>query len=140
VVTVPSLAGLKVGATDGVAGPSVTVLATRAEGAIVDSGGTFYVLAGGRAFGISTPAELVRVQGADGATLLHGPVPASLIAAPVAGGVLLSAPGKVYVAYQGTLYLFKALAQLARYGYGGSAAVPAPGTGGLGVVASYSGP
>ena len=39
VVTVPSLAGVKVGATDGVAGPSVTALATRADGAIVDSGG-----------------------------------------------------------------------------------------------------
>ena len=94
VVTVPSLAGVKVGATDGVAGPSVTALATRADGAIVDSGGTFYVVAGGRAFGISTPAELVRVQGADTAVVLHGPVATALTTAPIASGVLLSAPGR----------------------------------------------
>ena len=51
----PSVAGLKVGATDGVAGASATALATRADGAIVDSAGTFFVFSGGRAFGISSP-------------------------------------------------------------------------------------
>ncbi len=74
VVTVPSLDGLRVGATDGVAGAAMTALATRADGAIVDSSGTFYVFAGGRAFGISTPAELVGVQKADPAEVLVGSV------------------------------------------------------------------
>ncbi len=55
-------------------------------------------------------------------------------------GALLSAPGKVYVSYQGDLYLFKTMAQLADDGYGGTAAVPVAGTGGVSVVSSYSGP
>jgi hypothetical protein len=45
----------------------------------------------------------------------------------------------VYVSYQGVLYLFKAKAQVANDGYGGTAAVPVPGTGGLSVVSPYSG-
>ena len=53
--------------------------------------------------------------------------------------MLLSAPGKVYVSYQGDLYLFKAKAQLAEDGYGGTAAVPVPGTGGLNVFTVLQG-
>ena len=37
------------------------------------------------------------------------------------------------------LYLFKTMAQLANDGYGGTAAVPVPGTRGLSVVSPYSG-
>ena len=139
VVTVPSLAGLRVGSTDGVAGATVTALATRADGAIVNSSGTFYVFAGGRAFGIPTPAELVRIEDAAKATVLDGSVGQAPTGAAPASGVLVSAPGKVYVSYQGALYLFKTVAQLARYGYGGSAAVTAAGTDGLSVVSSYLG-
>jgi hypothetical protein len=106
----------------------------------VDSSGTFYIFAGGRAFGIPRVAGLARAQSADRATVLDGPVGQAETGAAPASGALVSAPGKVYVSYQGGLYLFKTLAQLARYGYGGSAAVPVAGTGGLGVVVSYSGP
>ncbi len=136
----PSVAGLKVGATDGVAGASVTALATRADGAIVDSAGTFFVFSGGRAFGISSPAGLSRVQGSDSAEVLTGPVGPAQTGTTIASGALLSAPGKVYVSYQGDLYLFKTMAQLADDGYGGTAAVPVAGTGGVSVVSSYSGP
>ena len=139
VVSVPSLGDLKVGTTAGVAGPAVTALATRADGAIVDSSGTFYVFAGGRAFGISTPDELVKVEKADTAATLTGRIGAAQTMAPVASGVLLSVRFLVYVSYQGALYPFKALAQLVNDGYGGTAAVPTAGTGGLGVVSSYSG-
>ena len=41
VVTVPSLRGLIVGSTVGVAGSAVTALATSADGAVVDSSGGF---------------------------------------------------------------------------------------------------
>jgi hypothetical protein len=139
VVTVPSLGGLRVGSSAGAAGPAVTALATRADGAVVDSSGTFFVFAGGRAFGVSTPAVLVTVRRADKATVLDGSVSSAEAGAAVASGALLSAPGKVYVSYQGDLYPFKGKRQLTADGYGGTGAVPVPGTGGLSVSATYSG-
>ena len=45
VITVPNLGGLSVGSN---AGTAVTALVTRADGAIVNSSGTFYTFAGGR--------------------------------------------------------------------------------------------
>jgi hypothetical protein len=102
VVTVPSLGGASVGPSAGQEGAAVTALATRADGAIVDSGGTFYVFAGGRAFGVSTPAALAAARGADRATPLSGAVGGAETKAAVASGAVLSAPGKVYVSYQGT--------------------------------------
>ena len=45
----------------------------------------------------------------------------------------------VYASYQGELFRFKAMAQLFADGYGGTAAVPVPGTGALPVVYPYSG-
>ena len=80
-----------------------------------------------------------RVQKADKAKVLTGSVGAAQKSAAIASGVLLSAPGTVYVSYAGELYPFKTTAQLDRDGYGGTAAVPVPGTGGVGVVSSYSG-
>jgi hypothetical protein len=97
---------------------------------VVESAGTFYVFAGGRAFGLSSPAALGRVRAADLAEVVSGPVGPAVTGASMAGGVLLSAPGKVYVSYQGSLYLFKTPAQLVTDGYGGTAAVPVPGTDG----------
>jgi hypothetical protein len=139
VVTVPTLAGLKVGTTQGVADGSGTALATRADGAIVDSSGTFYVFAGGRAFGISSPAALARVRSSDRANVLRGSVGPVDMAADMVAGVLLSSPGKVYVSYHGALFPFKTTAQLANDGYKGTAAVPLPGRGGLIVVSPYAG-
>ena len=139
VVTVPSLGSLRVGSTAGEEGAAASARATRADGAIVDSSGTFYVFAGGRAFGISSPAGLQRVQKADKAKVLTGSVGVGQTSTAIASGVLLSAPGTVYASYSGALYPFKTMAQLDRDGYGGTAAVPVSGTGGLGVVSSYSG-
>ncbi len=139
VVVVPSLDGLKVGPAAGAEGAAASALATRADGAVVDSSGTFYVLAGGKAFGISSASALERVQTADQADVLKGSVGATLKGAAVASGALLSAPGTVYVSYAGALYPFKTSAQVGRDGYGGTAAVPVPGTGAVGVVSSYSG-
>ena len=139
VVVVPSLGGLKVGPAAGAEGAAANALATRADGAVVDSSGTFYVLAGGKAFGISSASALERVQKADQVDVLKGSVGAALKGAAVASGALLSAPGTVYVSYAGALFPFKTSAQLGRDGYGGTAAVPVPGPGGVGVVSSYSG-
>jgi hypothetical protein len=139
VVTVPSLGSLRVGSAAGAEGSAASAMATHADGAIVDSSGTFYVLAGGRAFGISSPAGVRMLQKDDKAKVLTGPVGAAQRTAAVASGTLLSAPGQVYVAYSGALYPFKTSAQLDRDGYGGTDAVPVPGTGGLGHVSSYSG-
>jgi len=66
VVTVPDLGGLTVGSTVGVEGPAVTALATSADGAIVNSSGTFYVFAGGEAFGPLTSARLTELRDRQG--------------------------------------------------------------------------
>ena len=134
VVTTPNLGGLGHGSAAGVAGPAANALATRADGGIVDAAGTFYVLAGGKADGISTPGELVRIRKADAATVVHGPVGSAQTRAGVASGVLFSARGKVYVSFDGDLYPFETKAQLATDGYGGTAAVPVAGIGALTVV------
>jgi hypothetical protein len=139
VVTVPGLAGTSVGATAEVEGAAVTSLATRADGAILDSSGTFYVFAGGRAFGISSPTALAVLRAADRAATVNGRVDVAEANVPISGGVLLTEPGKVFVSYRGDLYPFKTKTQLATDGYGGTAAVPVPGTGGLSVVSPYSG-
>ena len=55
VTTVPNLGGLGVGSN---AGTTLTALATKADGAIVISSGTFYTFAGGKGFGIPTQAAL----------------------------------------------------------------------------------
>ncbi len=139
VVTVPTLGSLKVGPAAGAEGSAASALSTHADGAIVDSSGTFYVFAGGRAFGISSPSELTKVQKADSAKVLTGSVGVAQRDAAIAGGALLSAPGKVYVSYSGALYPFKTTAQLDHDGYGGTSAVDVPGSGGLPVVSNYSG-
>ncbi len=139
VVTVPSLGGLEVGSAAGADGSAASALSTRADGAIVNSSGMYYVFAGGRAFGISSPSVRARVQKADKAKVLVGSVGAAEKGAAIAGGVLLSVPGTVYVSYSGALYTFKTTTQLDHDGYGGTTAVPVPGTAGLSVVSSYSG-
>jgi Bacterial Ig domain len=139
VVTVPSLGGLKVGPAAGAEGSAASAISTRADGAIVNSSGTYYVFAGGRAFGISTPSVLARVQTTDKATVLMGSVAANEKDAAIAAGILLSVPAKVYVSYSGDLYVFKTPAQLDRDGYGGTTALTIPGTAGLKVVSPYSG-
>ena len=139
VLTVPSLGGLKVGPAVGAEGSAAGALATVADGSIVNSSGTYYIFAGGRALGISSSAGLLRVKKADKARVLTGSVGKAEKDAVIASGVLLSAPGGVYVSYAGELYPFKTTAQLERDGYAGTTVVEVPGTGGIGVVSTYSG-
>jgi hypothetical protein len=136
VVTIPSLGGLTVGSN---AGSTETALATKADGALVNSSGTFYTFAGGRAFGIGTPAMLTQVRKTNGAQELTGSVSSSQTKAAIGSGVLIDVSGKVYVSYQGAVYPFRNLTQLADDGYAGTAAVPAPHTGGLTIVPNYTG-
>ena len=136
VITVPNLGGLSVASN---AGTVLTALATRADGAIVDSSGTFYTFAGGKAFGIPTPAALVEVRKTNPAQELQGSVGRAATGAPIATGVVLSVAGHVYISYQGDVFPFKTAKQLSTDGYGGTPAVPAPHTGGLTIVFPYSG-
>jgi hypothetical protein len=135
VITVPNLGGLTVGSN---AGTTLTALVTMADGAIVNSSGTFYTFAGGRAFGISTPAALLEIRKTNSAVELQGSVSSADTGDPIADGVVLSVVGPVYVSYLGELYPFKTTTQLVNYGYGGTPAVPPSHTGGLTVVFPYS--
>jgi hypothetical protein len=138
-VTVPNLGGLTTGSTASVEGTAVTALATSADGAIVDSTGTYYVFDGGKAFGIPTPAALTIVRHVDTATPLTGTVGAAQTGAGFASGALLTASGTVYVGYVGDIFPFKSEAQLTADGFGGTASVTVPNLGGLAVVTGYSG-
>jgi len=139
VVTVPALTGLVVGSTAGAEGPAANALSTSADGAVVAASGSYFVFAGGHAFGIPTPAALVKVRRSDKARTLSGPVSSGERSAPVAPGVLVSTSGLVYVSYNAALWPFKSEAQLFADGYGGTAAIPVPATQGVGVVVSYTG-
>lgn len=139
VITVPNRGRLTVGATAGSEGASLNALATGSNGAIVDSSGTFYVLAGGRAFGIWNPAVLRAIEATDTARPLLGIVGPDLTGATIADGTLVTVSGEVYVSYGGDLYPFKSLAQLTADGYGGTPSIPLPSTGGLTVELPYSG-
>jgi hypothetical protein len=138
VITVPNLGRITVGATAGVEGAAVNALTTTSNGALIDSSGTYFVLAGGRAFGIPNPAALKSVEVADIARPLSGAV-GSLRGATIADGTLLTVGGTVYVSYGASLYPFKSTAQLVTDGYGGTPSIVVPGTGGLSVVSFYSG-
>lgn len=140
-VTVPNFGGVVQGETVGKAGAALSALATSADGAIVSSYGTYYVFAGGRAFGVPSPAKLAALRAADRATPLSGTVSTAQVGAKVADGTVLTVlgGGAVYVASGGNLFPFKAMSQLDEDGYGGTAAVPVPTTGGLIVEFPYSG-
>jgi hypothetical protein len=139
VVTVTTLNGLTIGATAGSEGSALDALSTSADGAIVASAGAYYVFAGGRAFGLPSVASLDKVRETDEAKVLVGTVTQAQQEATMANGVLLSTSGLVYVSYRGDLWPFKSQDQLLSDGYGGTAAVPVPGTSGVGVVTTYSG-
>ena len=139
VVTVPNLSGVKLGRSVGAVGAAGNAFGTTSDGAIIDSSGTYYVFAGGRAFLVPSSAELASLRKADKAHVLTGHVGPPQQNAGIASGVELSAPGRVYVTYQGKLYAFKSIKQLDADGYGGTAAVQVPGTSGLNVVSTYSG-
>ena len=139
VITVPNITGLTVGATAGSEGTAVTALATSANGAIVDSSGTYYVFAGGKAFGIPTPASLVAVQAGDTATTLSGTVTSANTGATPRPGTIVTLTSAVYVASGAALFEFKAMSQLQADGYGGTPSIVIPNRGGLSVVSTYTG-
>lgn len=139
VVTVTSLTGLTVGATAGHEGAAGNALATSADGAVVVSAGAYYVFAAGRAFGVPNPTVLAVIRKTDKAKVLAGTVSSAQTGATVANGVLLSAAGLVYVSYSGDLWPFGSLSQLATDGFGGTGAVPVPGSGGITVEFNYIG-
>jgi hypothetical protein len=66
-VTVSSLGGMTVGNTVSVEGSAASAFATSADGAVVNSSGTIFTFAAGRAFGIPTPASLTRIRETSGA-------------------------------------------------------------------------
>jgi hypothetical protein len=139
VITVPNYGHLSVGATAGSLGPTANALATASNGAIINSSGTFYVLAGGRAFGIGNLASLRAIKAADTARPLSGTVGPVLTEATIEDGTLVTFSGQVFVGYGGALYPFKSLAQLKSDGYGGTPSLPVPNTGHLTVELPYSG-
>jgi hypothetical protein len=118
----------------------ITALSAHPDGALAVSAGTYYVFAGGRAFGVPTPAVLARLRQTDTETPLAGAVAPGETGAPVVGGVLLSVHFEgVFATYQGELFQFKTMGQLMKDGYGGTAAVPVPGTEGFPAPYPYSG-
>ncbi len=139
VVTVPSLSGLKIGRSVGSVGAAGDAFGTSSDGAIIESSGKYYVFAGGRAFLIPSSGELSSLRRIDKAQVLSGRVTRAQLGAGIASGVEVSASGRVYVTYQGSLYAFKSLTQLRMDGYGGTAAVQVPGAAVLPLVAGYSG-
>jgi hypothetical protein len=134
-VTVPTINGMTVGTTAGAEGTGLSALTTAADGAIVDSSGTYYVFQGGRAFGIPTPTWLATVRAADKATPLSGSVTSTQTGAAIANGALVTIKGIVYVAYGGSLYSFVSWSELASDGYAGTASVTVPSASGLTVNA-----
>jgi hypothetical protein len=134
-VTVPSLGSLTVSTTS--AGKAnITALDTLSSGAIINTSPTFYVLAGGYAFGIPGPKALALVQKTDPAQVLKGTVPASALgpSAKIMNGTVITVNGVVYVAYNDQLYSFASMKELDADGFGGTASITVPSTFGLSVV------
>ncbi len=138
VVTVTSLGGIEVGRSAGSEGSAGDALGTSSDGAIVYSSGAYFVFAGGRAFAIPNANALKAIRAGDKAREVSGTVTTAQKSAGIAGGVVLSALGPVYVSYQGDLFGFRSMAQLRSDGYAGTAAVPVPDTRGLNIE-TYSG-
>src|SRR5579875_2235704 len=139
VITVPSLGGMTVSSTD-VAKAGLTGFSTSSDGAIVNSSGTFFVFAGGKAFGIPGPAKLTAELASEpaGTTPSSGTVTSAMQSAAIADGVVVTNNGAVYVTSGGNLFPFKGSKQIANDGYGGTPSILIPNLGGL-AVASYTG-
>jgi len=139
VITVPNFGGLSVGATVGSVGTADNAIGTAANGAIIDSSGTFYVIAGAHAFGIPTLAVLATVQAGDSSTPLVGTVPAGWTTSVIANGTLITVNSAVFVSEGGDLFAFKSFAQLVADGFGGTPSIVTPNYGGIPIVTTYTG-
>jgi len=139
VITVPNFGGLSVGATVGSVGTGDNVIGTAANGAIIDSSGTFYVVAGGRACGIATPTQLAGVQAGDQATPLVGAVPSAWTTSTMENGTVVTVNSVVFVADGGDLFELKSPTQLAADGLGGTPSIVLGNYCGMPVVTNYTG-
>lgn len=139
VITVPGTGGLTVGATAGSLGASGNAAATMADGAIINDSGTFYVYAGGKAFGIPGPIALQTVLAGNFSTPITGTVSSSATSATPMNGTLVTYKSAVYVVNNSNLYEFKGMKQLMDAGYGGTPSIIIPNVGGLSLVTTYTG-
>lgn len=129
VVTAPSIGGLSV-ERESAGAAHIDAWTVRSNGAVVVSGHKDYVLAGGRAVDIPNAVALTALRKADRAIAVNGAVTAKDQLTAMANGTLVSLEGHgyagVYVAFGSGMYVFRSVGQLARLGYGGTAAVPVP--------------
>ena len=122
VVNVPSLGSLTVGS-----GTAPTAAVTMPDGALVQSGSTIYVYAGGVAFGIPTFANYQTIAAATGTTVVQGTV-SNTTGAALTSGTLVQPIGSagIYVSYGSSLYQFSTASQFSSDGYNGANVVPVP--------------
>jgi flagellar basal body L-ring protein FlgH len=139
VITVPNFGGLSVGATVGSVGTGDNVIGTASNGALIDSSGEFFVVAGGRACGIPSLPALANVQAGDQATPLVGAVPSSWTTSVMENGTLVTVNSAVFEADGGDLFELKAPSQLAADGLGGTPSLVLANYCGMPVVTSYTG-
>ena len=141
VITVPNLGGMAVTAPVGQVGSAANAASTAADGAIVDQDGTFYVLAGGHAFGIATPADLSALLASEPAatTPISGSLSATATGTTIADGVLVTYDHGVWVSEGDKLFPFRSMGQLMADGYGGTPSVSVATLAGLATVTAYAG-
>lgn len=84
---------------------------------------------------MSSPAiGLVNAPGSVGSAQTS----AARTSAAIASAVVITVASPAYVSYQGALYPFKTMTQLANDGFGGRAAVPTPDAGGFPVILGHT--
>lgn len=151
IITIPNLGGMTVNSSSAAAA-GLTGYNTSSDGAVVNSSGTYYIFAGGKAFGIPTPAALSTIEASiPGATspssvgwvASTGTVGSTQTGATMASGVLVTIGGAVYVTFAGPggtvdLFPFKSMTQLQTDGYGGTPSITLWSIAGF-TVAQYTG-
>ena len=130
VVNVPSLGSLTVGS-----GTAPTAAVTMPDGALVQSGSTIYVYAGGVAFGIPTFADYQTIAAATGTAVVQGTV-SNTTGTALTAGTLVQPIGSagIYVSDGTSLYQFSTASQFSTDGYNGANVVQVPSITGLTVA------
>ncbi|WP_298344875.1 hypothetical protein [Ferrimicrobium sp.] len=104
---------------------------TYPNGALIQSGGQIDVIAGGYAFGISTPTVLSDIMKMDHSSVVSGTFPTATMPAP---GTLINPVGTSgywVVGTNGEIYQFSSMSQFMKDGYVVSQVIPVPNAGGL---------
>ncbi len=127
VVNVPNLGSLTTGS-----GAAPTAAVTMPDGALVQSGSTIYVYAGGKAFGIPTFADYQTIAAATGTQVVMGTV-SNTAATSLTAGTLIQPIGSagIWVSDGTSIYQFSTASQFASDGYNGANVVPVPNATGL---------